>query len=76
MSRMCGAKSFEKKLVIDWRKTQRARAAVKAAIKDALDSSPEAFGSEECDKLVEAVYEHVYESYWGDGKSKYADGES
>jgi hypothetical protein len=20
------------------------------------------------------IYEHVYESYWGDGKSKYADG--
>jgi type I restriction enzyme R subunit len=45
-------KLLEKKLVIDWRKSQRARAAVRAAIKDALDVLPE--------------------SYWGEGKSKYA----
>jgi len=62
---------IRKKLVIDWRKTQRARAAVKAGIKDALDTLPEAYGPEQYDKLVEAVFEHVYESYWGEGKSKY-----
>jgi type I restriction enzyme R subunit len=62
-----------KKLVIDWRKTQRARAAVKAAIRDALDALPEAYGPEDFDRLVEAVYEHVFESYWGEGKSKYGD---
>jgi len=27
-------------------------------------------------KSFEAVYEHVYESYWGEGKSKYAEGAS
>jgi type I restriction enzyme R subunit len=64
---------IRKKLVIDWRKTQRARAAVKAAIKDALDTLPEAYGPEQYDKLVEAVFEHVYESYWGEGKSKYTE---
>jgi type I restriction enzyme R subunit len=66
-------KKIEKKLIIDWRKTQRARAAVKAAIKDALDALPEAFSPEQYEKLVEAVYEHVYESYWGEGKSKYVE---
>ncbi len=64
-------KKIERKLVIDWRKTQRARAAVKAAIKDALDELPDAYGPELYEKLVEATYEHVYESYWGEGKSKY-----
>ncbi len=67
-------KKLEKKLVIDWRKTQRSRAAVKAAIKDGLDALPEAYGEDEYGKLVEAVYEHVYESYWGEGKSKYLEG--
>lgn len=68
-------KRIEKKLVIDWRKTQRARAAVKAAIKDALDTLPDAYGAETYEALVESVYEHVYESYWGDGRSKYAQSE-
>lgn len=59
------------KLVIDWRKTQRARAAVKATIRDELDDLPEAFGPEAYTRLVEAVYAHVVESYEGEGKSKY-----
>lgn len=63
---------LEKKLVIDWRKSQRARAAVRAAIKDALDVLPEAYTPEQYEKAVDAVYEHVFESYWGEGKSKYA----
>ncbi len=66
-------KKIEKKLVIDWRKTQRSRAAVKAAIKGALDDLPEAYDEAAYDKLVETIYEHVYESYWGEGKSKYAE---
>lgn len=64
-------KQLEKKLVIDWRKSQRARAAVRAAIKDALDVLPEAYEREQYEKAVDAVYEHVFESYWGEGKSKY-----
>ena len=64
---------IQRKLVIDWRKTQRARASVKAAIKDALDALPEAYGPYVYEKLVEAVYEHVFESYWGEGRSKYAE---
>lgn len=64
-------KRLEKKLVIDWRKTQRGRAAVKVAIKDALDDLPKPYTDELYVKLVEIVYEHVFESYWGEGKSKY-----
>jgi type I restriction enzyme R subunit len=61
------------KLVIDWRKSQRARAGVKKVIKDALDDLPEAYDKDAYLKVVEAVYEHVYESYWGEGRSKYSE---
>ena len=60
-------------LVIDWRKSQRARAKVKAGIKDALDSLPDAYTSEQYEQVVESLYEHVYESYFGEGESKYGE---
>jgi type I restriction enzyme R subunit len=67
-------KRLAPKLVIDWRKTQRARAAVKTVIQDVLDEAlPDAYDKEAYEKLVAAVYEHVYESYWGEGKSKYSE---
>jgi type I restriction enzyme R subunit len=63
------------KLVIDWRKGQRTRAAVRIAIRDALDKLPESlFPNDLFDKTLEALFEHVYESYQGEGKSKYAEG--
>ncbi|KYF76153.1 hypothetical protein BE11_49600 [Sorangium cellulosum] len=67
-------KKLAPKLVIDWRKSQRARAAVKVTIKRALEVLPqETYGDAVYEQLVEAVYEHIYESYWGEGKSKYSD---
>jgi type I restriction enzyme R subunit len=62
-----------KKLVIDWRKSQRGRAAVRAAVEDALEALPEAYGPPEYQAAVAAAYEHVFESYWGDGRSKYTE---
>jgi type I restriction enzyme R subunit len=64
-------KEIDKKLVIDWRKSQVKRAAVRVAIKAALKELPEAYDELKYEAALEAVYEHVYESYWGDGKSKY-----
>ncbi len=66
-------KKLAKKLVIDWRKTQRGRAAVRTTIKDVLEELPEAYGPEAYERVVASVYEHVYESYWGEGKSKYSE---
>jgi type I restriction enzyme, R subunit len=63
--------TLEPALVIDWRKSQRARAKVKAGIKDALDSLPDAYTGEQYELVVESLYEHVYESYFGEGESKY-----
>jgi type I restriction enzyme, R subunit len=66
-------KKLARKLVIDWRKTQRARAAVTALLRDELDELPEAYGPEVHERVVQAIYNHVYESYWGEGKSKYSE---
>jgi type I restriction enzyme R subunit len=66
-------KKLTKKLVIDWRKTERARAAVRTTLKDALNDLPDAYGEAVFEQVLASVYEHVYESYWGEGKSKYSE---
>jgi len=62
------------KLVLDWRKHQRTRAAVKVSIRDELDKLPEdPYPEELYDTKIAAVYEHVYEAYSGKGESIYAE---
>ena len=58
-------------LVLDWRKNQRTRAEVMVAIKEWLDRLPETYGSHLYDEKCEQVYQHVYDSYYGAGKSVY-----
>ena len=61
------------KLVLDWRKFQRSRAAVKISIEDVLDEGlPESFSPELFQQKVEAVYQHVFDSYYGDDRGVYA----
>src|SRR5271154_621661 len=55
-------KVLDKKLVIDWRKSQMKRAAVRVAIKNALKDLPEPYDELKFEAALEAVYEHVYES--------------
>lgn len=61
------------KFTLDWHKSARRRAAVRTTITEALEELPEAYTDELFDEKCEAVYEHVYESYHGDGASKYAE---
>lgn len=61
----------ETKLVLDWRKKQRARADVRATIKELLDALPQAYTTDVYEQKCEAVYQHVYESYGGEGQSVY-----
>jgi len=61
------------KLVLDWRKKQKARADVYTTIKEVLDELPRAFGTDVYQQKVDAVYQHVFESYGGEGKSIYAE---
>jgi type I restriction enzyme R subunit len=54
------------KLVIDWRKKQKARSAVRVAIEKVLDEHlPHSYETDVYDEKVEAVYEHVYDKYYG-----------
>ena len=60
------------KLVLDWRKRQQARASVRVAIETGLDKLPESFTDRMYWSKVETVYQHVYDSYYGSGKSLYS----
>jgi type I restriction enzyme R subunit len=62
------------KLVIDWRKKQQARADVKVTIDNILYSElPESYSTGEYQMKIDLVYRHVYDSYWGEGNSVYAE---
>jgi type I restriction enzyme R subunit len=60
------------KLVLDWRKTQATRAAVRVVIEDKLDGLPEMFIKDIYNQKCNAVYQHIFESYYGEGRSVYA----
>ncbi len=60
------------KLVLDWRNKQQARANVKVTIEEMLDMLPPSYTLEIYSQLCTDVFQHVYESYFGKGKSVYA----
>jgi len=67
------AKLKAEKLVLDWRKQQTTRAMVFTIIQEILDQNlPRVYSKELFDQKCDAVYQHVYESYMGQGKSVYA----
>ncbi len=62
-------------LVIGWRQKVGSRARVRMAIEDALDEGlPRAYSKELYQTKCAAVFEHVYESYHGEGRSVYTVG--
>ncbi|MBN2828808.1 MAG: type I restriction endonuclease subunit R, partial [Candidatus Cloacimonetes bacterium] len=60
-----------KKLVLDWRKKQQARASVRLCIEEILENLPPIFTTEIYLQKCGLVYQHVYESYYGSGRSVY-----
>jgi type I restriction enzyme R subunit len=60
------------RLVLDWRKTQATRAAVRVTVEDKLDELPRLFTREIYTQKCNAVYQHIFESYYGEGRSVYA----
>ena len=61
----------EAKLVLDWRKKQRTRADVYTTVKTVLDELPRAYTPELYQQKCDTVYQHVYDSYQGEGRSIY-----
>ena len=60
------------KLILDWRKRQQSRAAVRLAIEDILyDHLPNPYTPELCDQKRDDVYQHIYANYYGAGQSIY-----
>ncbi len=59
------------KLVLDWRKFQATRASVRVAIRDGLQGLPSKFTQGIFQQKWDAVYQHVFESYFGEGRSAY-----
>ena len=60
------------KLVLDWRKKQRTRADVYTTVKTILDELPRAYSPELYQQKCDVVYQHIYDSYQGEGRSLYA----
>ena len=60
------------KLGLDWRKRQQSRAAVKLAIEEVLEQLPPSYSSNVYESKCQNVYQHIYDSYYGQGKSIYA----
>jgi type I restriction enzyme R subunit len=60
-------------LVLGWRQKVATRARVKIEIENALDEGlPRAYSKEVYEAKCSAVFEHIYQSYQGEGKSVYA----
>lgn len=61
-------------LVLDWKKRLAARAQVRLAIEDTLDEGlPRAYTKDLYQSKCSVLFEHVYESYRGEGASVYTE---
>ena len=64
----------QEKLVLDWRKRTQSRAEVKEAVNNILDEGlPQPYTRKLFGQKSEAVYQHIYDSYYGEGKSVYSE---
>jgi len=61
----------KEKLVLDWRKRQQTRAGVEVTINDMLDKLPQSYSTEVYEQKCSEIYQHIYESYSGQGSSIY-----
>ena len=59
------------RLVLEWRSRQQTRAAVLVAIQEVLENLPQKYSDDDYRVKCEAVYQHVYDSYYGAGGSVY-----
>lgn len=63
----------KEKLVLDWKKRQQTRAAVRITIETILDQElPRVYTTDLYQEKCDLVYEHVYDNYFGQGNSVYS----
>ena len=64
--------SLRETLVLDWSKRQQSRAVVLQTIKEVLDNQlPPCYTQELYDQKCQVVYQHIRDSYFGEGGSIY-----
>ena len=62
------------KLGLDWRKRTQSKAEVKETVSNILDDGlPQPYTPELFNQKSEAVYQHIYDAYYGEGKSIYTE---
>lgn len=59
------------KLSLDWKKRQTTRANVRLAVETILDQLPRTYTPEIYREKCDLVYQHIYDSYYGQGQSLY-----
>ena len=60
-------------LVLGWRQKLQARARVRIEIENVLDEGlPHAYGKEMYEEKCGTLFEHVFESYQGEGRSAFS----
>ena len=58
--------------MLDWRKNQQTKAAVRTTIEEVLDKDlPPSYDETIYDEKCDIVYFHIYENYYGVGQSVY-----
>jgi type I restriction enzyme R subunit len=62
------------KLVLDWRKRQQTRAAARVCIAETLDQLPRVYTPKFFQQKCDLTYQHIYDSYFGMGRSVYESG--
>ena len=63
---------IEDKLVLDWKRRQQTRSAVRVAVGTVLDAElPDIYGPELFDQKVDTIFDHIYASYFDNGDSVY-----
>jgi type I restriction enzyme R subunit len=60
------------KLVLEWRKKQQARALVRQCILETFEDLPSRYSGDLFDQKVDLTFQHIFESYYGDGRSVYS----
>lgn len=59
------------RLVLDWRKKAETREAARVMVRDILEDLPEAYDPETWQRKSDAVFNHIFASYYDDGGSVY-----
>ena len=63
--------TIEDRLVFDWRKRSETRERARVIIHDVLDELPEVYDPDIYDRKCEAVFSHIFASFFDDGHSVY-----